>query len=245
MHDRMMEHSAWLKDNCRVCGGKLKKFKVSYDCHTEPNRLKLHGIGVSVENDNKETHPQRFCHACYNVCTRACLATRQGKDYTPKLKKFDWVAHVDGCSICTHFGEMWKGRKPKKVSTGRPSHKQLELVSTLKAVSPPSIFSDEKFRVKLSEVQHDLQCPLCLLVVERPLLLTTCTKIVCSTCCISHIYQHPDLSCPFCGPSHILDSSSVVPAPPMILKLLRNIETRCEKCNEQVSAGSYSSHSNA
>ena len=234
-----MEHSAWLKDCCRVCGGRLNKYKVSYDCHKDKNKQILLAIEVSVENDKKEIHPQRFCHACYNTCTRASKAATKGEHYTTKLEKFVWVAHEEGCPVCSHFEGVKRGRKPKKTSTGRPSYMVQDLVCALKQKSPPSMFSDEQLRRRISEVENDLLCPLCSMVVDRPLLLTTCSKIVCMNCCVTYIYQHPDLSCPCCGPAHVLDNSTVIPAPPVILKLLKSIQITCERCNEKVPAGKY------
>ena len=105
-----MEHSAWLQDNCRVCGGRVTKSKVSYDCHTESNQLKLQAIGISVSKDKKDVHPQRFCHSCYNVCTCAIKASADGKDYTHNVQKFKWVEHTDtDCLVCRHFGESQEG----------------------------------------------------------------------------------------------------------------------------------------
>ena len=228
-----MEHSDWLQGNCRVCGGRVGRFKVSY--HTAQHQEKLQAIGVSVKNDKKNIHPQTFCHSCYNVCTRAIKASKNGKDYTTKLENFQWVEHTDSnCSVCTHFGEVKKGRKPKKTSTGRPPDQVLDLVEDIKKRSPPSLLLDFQQREKLSKLQEleDLNCPLCHLVVDRPLLLTTCNTLVCLTCCVNYIYQHTDLSCPFCGVAHILDNSTVIPAPPVILKLLE------EKCRP-VPTGKY------
>ncbi len=55
-----MDHSQWVKDGCRVCGGRLGRYKVSYDCHTAPNQAKLQIIGVSVKQDLEKIHPQNF-----------------------------------------------------------------------------------------------------------------------------------------------------------------------------------------
>ena len=237
-----MEHSAWLEDCCRVCGGRLNKYRVSYDCHTDQNKQRLLAIQVSVENDTNEIHPRRFCHACYNTCTRACNAAMKGKHYSTKLEKFAWVAHEEGCSVCSHFEGVKCGRKPKKTSSGRPSYKVQDLVYALKQKSPPSVFSDKQLRQKVSEVQIDLVCPLCSMAVDRPLLITTCNKIVCLDCCIAHIYQHPDLSCPCCGPIHLLDNSTVITAPPVILTLLKSMEIVCERCGVKIPVGMYSTY---
>lgn len=234
-----MAHSAWLQNNCRVCGGRLSKSRVSYA--TVQNQSKLQAIGISVEYDKKEVHPLRFCHSCYNVCTRTVNASKNGKDYTPKLTKFQWIEHTaDDCTVCDHFGGDSRGRKAKKTSTGRPSDQLLDLIRTIKERSPPSLIPDFEVRERLSHhssTDEDLKCPLCHLVLDRPLLLTTCNKLVCLTCCVGYMYQHADLSCPCCGTGHILDASRIIPAPPVILKLLRGMEITCERCKEPVPAG--------
>lgn len=65
-----MDPPAWLQDSCRVCGGRLSRYKVSYDCHTTINKAKLRLIGVFTANDREGVHPQRFCFGCNNICTR-------------------------------------------------------------------------------------------------------------------------------------------------------------------------------
>ncbi len=213
----------------------MGKFKVSYDCHSSQNQMKLESIGVSVKNDRKNVHPSKFCHSCYNVCTRSIKARTDGKDYTPRLSKFEWVEHTEGdCTVCTHFGEVKRGRKPKKTSSGRPPQKVVDLVASIRERSPPSLLLD---RERLVECHSDLKCPLCQLVVDRPLLLTTCNKLACLTCCVSYIYQHTDLSCPICGLAHILDKSTIIPAPPAILILLQSLRILCERCGVEVPAG--------
>ena len=51
-----MDHSKCVEDGCRVCGGRLGKYRVSYDCHTV---VKLHSIGLSVEKDTRGVIPRR------------------------------------------------------------------------------------------------------------------------------------------------------------------------------------------
>lgn len=113
-----MDHAKWVLSSCRVCGGKLSRFKVSYDCHSTQNQAKLHSIGVSVEHDNEEVHPQRFCHGCYNICARTISANTSGKHYTPKLVRFQWEEHQDGCCGCEKDNRG--SRNIKKKSPGRP-----------------------------------------------------------------------------------------------------------------------------
>ena len=68
--DPLSDPPAWLQDRCRVCGGKLSRYKVSYDCHTTINRAKLALIGVITADDDRGVHPRRFCYGCNNICRR-------------------------------------------------------------------------------------------------------------------------------------------------------------------------------
>lgn len=104
-----MEPPSRVQNGCRVCGEKLSRYKVSYDCHTAKNEEKLQSIGVFVGSDQSDIHPQRFCHGCYNVCMRTMKAKEEGRDYTARLNQFDW-GHVE--SSCEESGMV--GRKRKK-----------------------------------------------------------------------------------------------------------------------------------
>ena len=147
-----MDHSAWCVEHCRVCGGRLGRFKVSYQ--TTEHQDKLQAIGVLVKGDKEGTHPQKFCHSCYNVCTRSMKAVTDGKDYTPRLEKFQWVEHTDmNGTVCTHFGTVKRlGRKPKRTSMGRPPDHVVELVRSLKERSPPSLLLDLQLRERLTQL---------------------------------------------------------------------------------------------
>ena len=118
-------HSSWLQGHCRVCGGRLSRFKVSYDCST--HHQKLLAIGLITTSDDSSIHPSRFCHSCYNTCTHTIKTKESGKDYTPELTKFEWVVHSDiNCPMCELLGNIKRGRKPKKTSGGRPSGQLLQ-----------------------------------------------------------------------------------------------------------------------
>lgn len=236
-----MEHSAWLQERCRVCGGRLERYKVSYDCHLAQNKLKLRAIGITTENDKKDVHPKCFCHSCYNISTRAATAHTSGRDYTPRLVKFEWVEHSGiGCPVCQKLGEEQRGRKTKKKSTGRPPDHLQSLIATIKERSPPSVLEyTVRERLSQCDASSDLKCPLCQLVLDRPLLLTTCNNLICTTCCIGHLYQHTDLTCPCCSTQHTVDTSTIITAPPVILKLLETMEVHCDECKQPVPAGIY------
>ena len=211
---------------------------MSYDCPT--HQQKLLAIGLNIHNDNTSIHPGRFCHSCYNTTLRSIKAKASGKDYTPHLTKFDWVEHSEiSCSVCEQLGGVKRGRK-KKISRGRPSGQLLGLVAHIKERAPPSQL-DTTVREMLSldaATDEDLKCPLCHLVVDRSVLIVTCNKLVCMSCCVEHIlYQHTDLTCPSCGNSHTLTTTTVVSAPTVVVKLLGGMEVTCEKCSRPVQAG--------
>jgi hypothetical protein len=237
-----MDHEGWVLSRCRVCGGRLSSHKVSYDCHTTENQPRLQSLGVSVEDDCKDIHPRRFCHSCYCTSTRIIRANTSGKHYTSKLVRFHWEEHSEECSVCQHFGGgSSKARKPKNKSTGRPSHLMLDFISSITAKSPSSLLFDVHLREKLSlnPSSEDLICPLCHLVLDRPIVIVTCNKMVCLKCCVDHVYQHRDLSCPCCSSSHTLDPSTIIPAPLAVITLLKNMEISCQKCRRPIRAGIY------
>jgi hypothetical protein len=230
--DPLKDPPSWLQDRCRVCGGKLSRYKVSYDCHTTINRAKLALIGVITADDNRAVHPQRFCYGCSNVCKRAERAGKEGKDYTPRLTRFEW-----GESSEAAVSKV--GPKLKKAPVGRPSFIVLELVAHMKEVAPPSIPLTRDLREKLSRhpsMDGDLKCVLCNLMLDRPLLLTTCNKLICMSCCVGHTYTYTDLRCP-CDGAHIINTSSIIPAPAVVQRMLRDITFPCDKCQRAVPAG--------
>ena len=229
-----MDPSCRVQNGCRVCGERLSRYKVSYDCHTTDNQAKLKSIGVIVANDQKDIHPERFCHGCYSVCMRTITARREGRDYTARLTKFDWGAGESSCEKPRKVG--WK---PKKATFGRPPNSIVQLVSSIKDRAPPSLLLDLEVREKLSRhpsMNEDLKCPVCHLVLDRPLQLTTCNIIICMACCVGHIYKQTDLCCP-CGGGHTIDGNSIITAPVVIQRLLGSIEFPCQKCHEVVPAG--------
>lgn len=141
-----MDPPSWLQDRCRVCGGKLSRYKVSYDCHTTINKAKLQLIGVTIAGDQEGVHPPRFCYG-----------------------RFEW-----GESSEVEHGRV--GRKPKKAPIGRPSNLIKDLVTHMKEGAPPSVALDLITRERLSHhpsMDEDLKCLLCHLMLDRPLQLTT------------------------------------------------------------------------
>ena len=218
-----------LQDRCRVCGGKLSRYKVSYDCQS--NMAKLALLGVSTAADIGGVHPQKFCYGCNNICKRRERAIQGGRDYTPRLTIFKWEESRE-----REFGKV--GRKPKKPSIGRPSNTIMELVAHMKDVAPQSVPLHFSLRERLSchPSFDDFKCIQCHMMLDRPLQLTTCNSLVCMTCCVEHTYRHTDLQCP-CGGTHTINRNTVISAPAAIQRMLTEMTFPCEKCKQAVQAG--------
>ena len=213
---------------CRIgaeCVGGNSRYKVSYDCHATINRAKLALIGVITADDDRGVHPQRFRYGCNNICKRTEKAGKEGKDYTPRLTRFEW-------GETSEVALTKVGPKPRKAPIGRLSYITTELVAHMKEVAPPSAPLARDLREKLSclpSMDGDLKCVLCNLMLDRPLLMTTCNTLLSMSCCVVHTYMHTDLQCP-CGGAHIMNTSSVIPAPAVVQRMLRDIAFPCEKC---------------
>ena len=236
-----MDHSCCVQNGCRVCGGRLSRYRVSYECQSAANQVKLLSIGVTVTQDRKDIHPQQFCHGCYSVCTKKVKANEQGKDYTPRLTKFKWGEHSEiSCEVCEKFGKP--SRKPKAAPVGRPSDSTLELIAHIKEVAPQSLTLDGETREELAHhpsIDEDLKCLMCHHILDRPLQLTTCNTLICMSCCVEHVYKKTDLSCP-CGAAHSINTDTVIPAPSVVLTFLRSTAVPCGRCEKAVRAGTYS-----
>lgn len=236
-----MEQSSWLQDRCRVCAGRLARHKVSYDCHTDSSKSKLQAIGVTVTEDRKEIHPPRFCYGCFTVCTKKQKAIKEGRDYTPRLTKFDWGEH-EGEAIPDQLKKV--GRKAKKTPVGRPSHTTMDLVHHIKRAAPQSVTLDREMREMLSQLpstEESLKCHLCTLVLDRPVQLTTCNALVCMDCCVSHVFKNSDFVCP-CGAGHLLSRITIIPAPSVVLAVLNKMEVTCKNCGKLIGAGTQVNH---
>ena len=190
-----------------------------------------------MEHDNKEVHPQRFCHGCYNICARTISANTSGKHYTPKLVRFQWEEHRDESCGCEKDN---RGRNIKKKSPDRPRQLVLDFIASIKEKSPPSTQLELQLRERLSvnPANRNLICPLCQLVLDRPMVIVACNNTVCLECCVNHAYHQPDLSCPCCS-MHALQPSTVIPVSPVVTSLLSSMAITCEKCGKSVGAGTY------
>ena len=82
----------------------------------------------------------------------------------------------------------------------------------------------------------DVECPLCLEVLVRPLQLPCgahcCTSCVCAW--VQHTITLDPLPCPCCIQSHALDTNQIMAAPSVLLKLLESLLVCCRRCGKKV-----------
>ena len=62
LHNRLMEldHLAALETLCRVCGGRLERFKQSFQCSDKRSTERLASVDVVTEDDDPRVHPPRM-----------------------------------------------------------------------------------------------------------------------------------------------------------------------------------------
>ena len=120
-------------------------------------------------------------------------------------------------------GRPRKGRKNR----GRPtSTSTTALIHQIQAVAPPSMVDEQcDYKFTHSSVcQSDVECPMCLCVLDRPVELH-CGPLVCAGCCSQWIqsFGHPATPCPCCYSSDPLSIVDIRPPPPLVVKLLGNL----------------------
>jgi len=91
--------------------------------------------------------------------------------------------------------------------------------------------------------QSDVECPMCLCVLDRPVELH-CGPLVCAGCCSQWIqsFGHPATPCPCCYSSDPLSIADIRPPPPVVVKLLGNLLVQCRRCNNNTRAENYTLH---
>ena len=240
-------HSEELQKYCRVCGKRLSRFRVKYKCEKRSEDL-AQTFGLRIADDDPAIHPLEFCHGCYNVMMRARRARDTDRFYTPCVELFKWRAHEsdsDPCGICEYFKATSSGGRPKQCKVGRPPAISVKsTVSYLFSEAPPSFFpspdgnSGQYSHLTGSTVQHDdFHCHLCTKVVDRPIHLTTCNKLVCMDCLCRALEEARECRCPCCDGDHIQDYTTMVQPPPALLRVLGTCQVHCNLCGFNIAAG--------
>ena len=207
-------HLKELEKHCRVCARKLARFCVKYECAKFSKDL-IHTFDLTTTTDEPAVHPHQLCHGCYNVLMRARNARDTGKPYKPSVSPFNWHSHVSegDCGVCKHFQTTASGGRPTKCKVGRPQSISVKSAITyLHSVAPPSFFSNSISRQLIhspAAEDDEFQCDLCSHVVDRPIHLTTCNRLVCMSCLCRALEDAKQCQCPFCKGSHVQDYATM------------------------------------
>ena len=155
----------------------------------------LEVFGIDPTRDLEYKHPPNFCERCQAVLSKAVAAAKEGKIYLHSVKVYEWSEHVElDCQVCEHVVKSKKGGRPKKArkNRGRPTaisaHTRLQQIENCAQESymyvPGQIerstltyFIPSSLGVK----QSDLECPVCMTLLDRPVLLA-CGAVLCSEC---------------------------------------------------------------
>ena len=115
------------------------------------------------------------------------------------------------------------------------------MIGHLKSITPPPLPSEDLNPQFLhSSLTKKLTCPICLGVVNRPVL--SCKHIICSDCCCRTIEHTLSVQCPCCS-DHLLSSSTVHLPSPLLLSLLSDLLLSCiRKCGKEVKLQHYERH---
>ena len=247
------EHQQALSKLCRVCGNLLGKAKArnisTYLCSDFKQHL-VETFDIHTDSDSPDSHPQRFCRACYDVIKGKEKAVVGVAVYKPQVQVFNqWCHHHDHyCAVCDHFGKLSIGGRPKKVKrVGRPATVSFRsAIKHIRSIAPPTLLPDgvkhiEAVSPKSSNLS-ELKCALCDDLVNQPVELSSCRKLACSECLAQKIEATESLNCPVCSQNHLENFTTIREASSLVLNVLKELPIKCQSCSSQVSLGEYTAH---
>ena len=136
-----------------------------------------------------------------------------------------------------------QNRKETK-KRGRPADLQTTIIDHLETTAPLSLFpAMDRPEHQLTEVSCDLSCPICCIVLDRPLQLA-CGNVVCFDCCYKYISSATSrpITC-LCCYHHHLEPATISAPPSMVLNLLSGLLVTCGRgCGRLVRANLYIKH---
>ena len=142
---------------------------------------------------------------------------------------------------------MTRGGKSQKVSKqpGQPKCAGPKgIIEHIKSITPPITKLPISLHVSetqtLSAIEH-LQCSVCMEVLSQPVELP-CRALVCISCVVNWLTVSASSQCPCCFSESPLTSTSIHPAPSLILKLVGDILVCCPACKVEVKVGTYDMH---
>lgn len=182
----MEAHKKHLQNLCRVCGHKPKGYayeKGSSQCSAVLSSV----FGITVGEDNDDTHPPVVCNQCYLTMRQLHTAKETGRyrgtDLTPNL----WSPHSPNCQLCD--APPMPRRRPKKKAKGRPSGDNIHHWSQ-KVTHHLSNLHTHKYAESSLEVSNFLSnpyleycvCQICKSVPSEPVQILGCQHLLCKGC---------------------------------------------------------------
>ena len=135
--------------------------------------------------------------------------------------------------------------RPKKCRNkpGRPPLvSPLSIIRHIKSIAPPSFTIRDNVLTTDTDFLTGLTCPLCFVLVERPVELTECGTLLCAECCCQRLRVSGSLSCPCCYSEHLADYDTIRPASHLTLRVLGSMEVTCTSCSSTVQLKDHKDH---
>ncbi len=110
------------------------------------------------------------------------------------------------------------------------------------SISIPTLPSEDPYPdYSSSHMTQKLTCPICLGLLNGPVLLS-CDPAVCATCCCQAIQTSFSLKCPCCY-SQLLSSATISRPPAFLVSCLNDLQVTCvRKCGKAVKIQLYQQH---
>ena len=185
-------HCECLKKICRVCGCYLEHTRAKYSCEDHQDGL-IKAFNIDHTSDLEDTHPPFFCERCLGVVVKAVAAAKDEKVYLHSVRVCVWSGHEEeDCQVCNQVAVSRKGGRPKKArkNRGRPRtnsvHTRLERMRNYRQESYLPCQVERSTLVysvpsSLGVKQSDLECPVCMILLDRPVQLA-CGAVLCMEC---------------------------------------------------------------
>ena len=165
-----------------------------------------------------------------------------------------WSEHsYSSCSICQHFESVQKGGRPKKAqhTTGHPRNDSPRYcIQAIQDIAPPAIMLAHHTNAIICEEHQvvdlqELECPTSCDVLQRPVELVDCCRVVSADCCCTWLEYSTNTNCPCCHGDHLCNFSSVRQASPLLLSVLASLCVVCVECGDHMRQDTYSEHADS
>ncbi len=115
------------------------------------------------------------------------------------------IAHAVCTSVWTH---SLGGRPKKQFKPGRPVRGSFQsAIQHIKLIASSTFCKQEAVIPSVTPSQgcFDCTCPICLQIIDKPIELKTCKRLVCADCLCQWLQVSQTTSCPCCYTAHLND----------------------------------------